>query len=208
MKMNRKLSSSKLYLSISCFKRMKSIILLLLALLQPSYSFTFYSARCMHMTQPKSYDQHSSIKLTSVAEKKVPIAGDEVIISDRQVVKSSSILFSSAIIFSLIFPSPSLAVDASATILFARPVLDIFINSLSVFFLCRIIISWYPKTDLKKFPYTAILWPTEPLLAPVRDLIPPAFGVDVSPIVWIMLLSFLREILTGQQGILTLLEKS
>ena len=56
------------------------------------------------------------------------------------------------------------------------------------------------------FPFKAIIWPTEPLLVPVRSLVPPAFGVDISAIVWIMLLSFLREILTGPQGILTLIE--
>jgi YggT family protein len=56
-------------------------------------------------------------------------------------------------------------------------------------------------------PFKAFVWPTEPLLAPVRDLIPPAFGVDISAIVWIMLLSFVREILVGQQGMLTLIAR-
>jgi YggT family protein len=121
---------------------------------------------------------------------------------------SYPLLFSISSASLLLAPSIASAEDIVNTAVIARPIIDIFINTLSVFFLCRIIISWYPKTDLKKFPYAAILWPTEPLLAPVRDLVPPAFGVDVSPIVWIMLLSFLREILTGQQGILTLIEKS
>ena len=88
-----------------------------------------------------------------------------------------------------------------------RPVFDIFVNTLSLLFLCRTVLSWYPKTNLNEFPYSLAAWPTEPLLVPVRSLIPPAFGVDVSSIVWVMLLSFLREILTGQQGILTLLER-
>ena len=89
----------------------------------------------------------------------------------------------------------------------ARFGLDVFINTLSLLFLCRTVLSWYPKTDLNKLPYSIAAWPTEPLLVPVRSLIPPAFGVDVSSIVWVMLLSFLREILAGQQGILTLLER-
>ena len=89
-----------------------------------------------------------------------------------------------------------------------RPSLDIFVNVLSFLFIVRTVLSWYPKTDLKAFPYNVVVWPTEPLLEPVRDLVPPAFGVDVSSIVWIMLLSFVREVLTGQQGILTLIEKS
>ena len=109
---------------------------------------------------------------------------------------------------------PTLAVHAATdantvnTLTIVKPTIDIFINSMSFFFLCRTVLSWYPKTDLKKFPFNVITWPTEPLLQPVRDLIPPAFGVDISAIIWVMLLSFMREILTGQQGILTLVEKS
>ena len=89
-----------------------------------------------------------------------------------------------------------------------RPSLNIFFDTLNILFIIRTVLSWYPKTDLKKFPYSAVVWPTEPLLEPVRGLVPPAFGVDISSIVWIMLLSFFREVLTGQQGILTLLERS
>jgi len=91
---------------------------------------------------------------------------------------------------------------------YGKPILDIFINVMSFLFICRTVMSWYPKTDLNKFPYNVAAWPTEPLLSPVRELIPPAFGVDVSSIVWIALLSFCREIFTGQQGILSLLEKA
>ena len=94
------------------------------------------------------------------------------------------------------------------SLIVVKPSLDFLINTMSVFFLARIILSWYPKTDLKKFPYNAIVWPTEPLMAPARELLPPAFGVDISPIFWLGLLSFVREILTGQQGILTLLQNS
>lgn len=88
------------------------------------------------------------------------------------------------------------------------PVLDTFIFAMNFLFVSRTVISWYPKTDLTKLPFSAIVWPTEPFLVPVREFVPPAFGVDVSAIVWISLLSFLHECLTGQQGILTLLEKT
>ena len=111
---------------------------------------------------------------------------------------------------SVLLGQPELAAAAGnslSAIPVARTVIDIFVNTLSLLFLCRTVLSWYPKTDLKQFPYSIAAWPTEPLLLPVRSLVPPAFGVDVSAIVWVMLLSFLREILTGQQGILTLLEK-
>lgn len=47
----------------------------------------------------------------------------------------------------------------------------------------------------------------EPLLVPTRKLVPPFNGLDVSPIVWVALLSFLSEILTGPQGILSLIAR-
>ena len=108
-----------------------------------------------------------------------------------------------------IFPGVAEATDGSMAIAkVISPVLDAFIFGMNFLFVCRTVISWYPKTDLTILPFSAIVWPTEPLLVPVRELVPPAFGVDVSAIVWISLLSFLHEILTGQQGILTLLEKT
>eukprot|EP01039_Chlorochromonas_danica_P006915 gene6915-7642_t len=88
-----------------------------------------------------------------------------------------------------------------------RLALDTFINMLTFFFLCRTILSWFPKTNLNDFPFSLAVWPTEPLLQPTRSLVPPAFGVDISPIIWIMVLSFFREIFTGQQGLLVLLER-
>jgi YggT family protein len=117
-----------------------------------------------------------------------------------------------ALLMAVALISPSIALADTnpdvVAITIVRPTLDVLVNVLSFLFLCRTIISWYPKTDLTKLPYSAAVWPTEPLLVPVRGLIPPAFGVDISAIVWIMLLQFVREITIGQQGILTLLENS
>ena len=90
----------------------------------------------------------------------------------------------------------------------ARPILDTFINVMSIFFLIRVVVSWYPKTDLTKMPYSLATWATEPILSPLREMLPPAFGVDISPIACVMVLSFVRETLISQQGILSLLEKS
>lgn len=107
---------------------------------------------------------------------------------------------------SVLVLSPALASAAvDNAVVAAKFPLEVFINTLSIFMLARIVISWYPKTDLTAMPYSLAVWPTEPLLEPVRGLVPPAFGVDVSPIVWLALLSFFREIFTGQQGILTLM---
>lgn len=47
----------------------------------------------------------------------------------------------------------------------------------------------------------------EPLLAATRRVVKPLNGLDVSPIVWVALLSLLSEVLTGPQGILMLLQR-
>jgi len=126
--------------------------------------------------------------------------GDEIKNMDDLSLKMIPILAAS-------FPGLAFAGDV-ANVGIVRPFLDIFFGFLSFLFICRTVISWFPATDLNKLPYSIVAWPTEPLLKPVRGLIPLQFGVDISSIVWVMLLNFLREILTGQQGILTLLEKS
>ncbi|KAL2244006.1 UNVERIFIED_CONTAM: Protein COFACTOR ASSEMBLY OF COMPLEX C SUBUNIT B CCB3, chloroplastic [Sesamum indicum] len=74
-------------------------------------------------------------------------------------------------------------------------------------FILRIVMSWYPKLPVEKFPYVIAYAPTEPLLVQTRKLIPPLGGVDVTPVVWFGLLSFLNEILVGPQGILVLLSQ-
>jgi YggT family protein len=37
--------------------------------------------------------------------------------------------------------------------------------------------------------------------------IPPVAGVDITPIVWVSILSFISEILTGPQGLLNIIER-
>jgi YggT family protein len=73
----------------------------------------------------------------------------------------------------------------------------------TLLFLFRIVLTWYPQLDLSQGGLRLIGLPTEPLLAPTRRLIPPIGGVDVTPVVWVGLLSLVRELLVGQQGLLT-----
>jgi YggT family protein len=70
--------------------------------------------------------------------------------------------------------------------------------------LCRVVLSWYPKTNLKELPWILVTWPTESLLQAIRGAVPPAFGVDITPIVWLGIFTFIHEILLGQQGLLTM----
>ena len=73
----------------------------------------------------------------------------------------------------------------------------------TLLFLFRIVLTWYPQVDLSKGVMRLVGAPTEPLLAPTRSLIQPIGGVDVTPVVWVGLISLLRELLVGQQGLMT-----
>ena len=88
------------------------------------------------------------------------------------------------------------------------PILDftlgIFLSFLTIVFLIRLILTWYPKVDLNKGFWLLIAIPTSSILNITRKLIPPIGGVDVSPVIWIGIISFLREILVGQQGLIKL----
>ncbi|NJL99705.1 MAG: YggT family protein [Synechococcaceae cyanobacterium RM1_1_27] len=73
-----------------------------------------------------------------------------------------------------------------------------------VLFVVQIFLSWYPQYDTSRPPYSAVVWATDFLLKPTRRLIPPIGGVDMSPVIWVGIVSLLREMLLGQQGILTM----
>jgi YggT family protein len=74
-------------------------------------------------------------------------------------------------------------------------------------FIFRIVLTWYPQVESRKFPFSIVVAPTEPFLAPSRKIIPPIGGVDITPIVWVGILSLIREILVGQQGLITMITR-
>jgi YggT family protein len=87
----------------------------------------------------------------------------------------------------------------------ANLVLGIFLGLMILLFIFRIVLTWFPQIDLKRFPYNLIAVPTEPLLVPARKIVPPIGGVDITPIIWVGIFSLLRELLLGQQGLLVML---
>jgi len=113
-------------------------------------------------------------------------------------------LLAGAVLLSSVEPASAAAAPWIApTKLVLSPLLSIG----TIFFLLRVVLSWFPTYDLKEPPWNIVAIPTEPLLKPTRKLIPPVAGVDISPIVWVSLLSFFSEILCGPQGILTIMQK-
>ena len=81
-------------------------------------------------------------------------------------------------------------------------ILGLLLGLMIFLFIFRIILTWYPQLDLNRFPFNLVAWPTEPFLVPMRKLVPPIGGVDITPIIWVGIFSLLREILLGQQGLL------
>lgn len=86
----------------------------------------------------------------------------------------------------------------------ASIILGVLLLVMTVLFIFRIILTWYPQIDLSKFPYQLVYIPTEPFLVFTRRIVPPLGGIDISPIIWVGIISLLREILLGQQGIITM----
>ncbi len=78
------------------------------------------------------------------------------------------------------------------------------VGLMTLLFIFRIVLTWYPQIDLNRPPFNLIAWPTEPFLVPLRKIVPPIGGVDITPIIWVGIFSLLREILLGQQGLLTM----
>jgi YggT family protein len=76
---------------------------------------------------------------------------------------------------------------------------------MTLLFIFRIVLTWYPQVNLNKLPLSLIAWPTEPFLAVTRKIVPPIGGVDITPIIWVGICSLLREMILGQQGLLTMI---
>ena len=82
-------------------------------------------------------------------------------------------------------------------------ILGLLLAALTLAFLLRIVLTWYPQVDLTAGAWPLIAWPTESVLALTRKVVAPIGGVDVTPVIWVGLLSLLRELLVGQQGLLS-----
>ena len=83
-------------------------------------------------------------------------------------------------------------------------IFNLVLGIMTFLFIFRIILTWYPQIELSRFPFNIVALPTEPFLVPTRKVVPPIGGVDISPIIWVGIVTLVREILLGQQGILTM----
>lgn len=74
-----------------------------------------------------------------------------------------------------------------------------FIQIYSVLIIIRILLTWFPTIDWYNQPFAALSQITDPYLNIFRSVIPPLGGIDISPILAILLLN-LAGSLVGQLG--------
>lgn len=91
------------------------------------------------------------------------------------------------------------------TVTLASWIIGPILGLMTFLFIFRIVLTWYPQINLNRFPFNLIAWPTEPFLIPLRKIVPPLGGVDITPIIWVGIFSLIREVLLGQQGLLTMI---
>jgi YggT family protein len=73
--------------------------------------------------------------------------------------------------------------------------LSILLTVLSWAILIRVLLSWIPNLD-RSNPLVQLLGQiTDPVLEPARRIIPPIGGMDISPIVVLLLLRLLQQLL-------------
>ncbi|BBL86413.1 hypothetical protein PMYN1_Chma608 (chromatophore) [Paulinella micropora] len=82
-------------------------------------------------------------------------------------------------------------------------ILKLLLNCWTLLFLFRIVFTWYPQVALDQGIAILLSGPTEPFLRLTRSLLVPLGGIDITPVVWVGISSLLRELLVGQQGLLT-----
>jgi len=74
-------------------------------------------------------------------------------------------------------------------------------------FFSRVMLAQFPKVKTTDMPWALVHYPTEWALAPTRAVFKPEAGVDISPILWLIVTLLAAELLTGPAGILQMLRE-
>jgi YggT family protein len=76
-------------------------------------------------------------------------------------------------------------------------ILVLLLNVYSFILLARVLMTWLPNLDysnpIVRFLYQA----TEPVLKPIREVLPPMQGIDLSPLVVFVAITIITSILGG-----------
>jgi YggT family protein len=71
--------------------------------------------------------------------------------------------------------------------------LTTFLSIYTILLIVRILLSWFPNVDWFSPPFSVLSQLTDPYLNLFRSIIPPLGGIDLSPILAFLLLSFVRQ---------------
>lgn len=66
-----------------------------------------------------------------------------------------------------------------------------------VLLLIRIVLSWVPGVNLYHPAVQFVYRVTSPILDPIRRIVPPVAGLDLSPLVALLLLSLIQRVVIG-----------
>ncbi|HLW60435.1 MAG TPA: YggT family protein [bacterium] len=74
-------------------------------------------------------------------------------------------------------------------------IVDRAVQLLSILVFVRALLSWIPSVDYRHPLISLIVRITDPILQPVRRLLPPMGGLDLSPLIAILLLNLAGQLL-------------
>jgi YggT family protein len=72
-----------------------------------------------------------------------------------------------------------------------------FISIYSTLIIIRVLLTWFPNIDWYNQPFAALSQITDPYLNLFRSIIPPLGGIDISPILAILLLQVAGSLIGG-----------
>lgn len=79
--------------------------------------------------------------------------------------------------------------------MFIINIIDLLLQLFRLALLARIILSWFPNVD-RRNPFIQILYDiTEPVLRPVREMLPPSGMFDFSPLIVFVLIQVISTVL-------------
>ena len=82
-------------------------------------------------------------------------------------------------------------------------VLGLLLAAWTLAFLLRIVLTWYPQIDQTQGVWRVVAMAHGAGSVLTRRVVAPIGGVDVTPVIWVGLISLFRELLVGQQGVLS-----
>jgi YggT family protein len=74
-----------------------------------------------------------------------------------------------------------------------------FVNIYTYMLIIRVLLTWFPNISWYNQPFSTLSQLTDPYLNIFRSIIPPLGGIDISPILAILLLQVAGSLLSGLQ---------